>query len=192
VARSYDDVLGVSRNADAETIHRAYDDRWRALQPALFADPDTVVGRVDVDPSEARHGTTKEVELDEPRVCEACEGKGGEVKPCSECGGRGRSRTVVDTRAWRLLRLEACEICGGGGVLPDRECAACGGRGVEEEVAVEVVRVPPGVQDLDRVRVGPEQVAVVKIVPRRRFLLRLLAFVAVLVALFFLLFLLSL
>jgi hypothetical protein len=192
VARSDGQVLDVSRSADAETIQRADNDRWRALQPALFADADTVVGRVDVDPSEARHGTTKEVELDEPRVCEACGGKGGEVKPCGECGGLGSRRTVVDTRAWRLLRLEACEMCGGGGVLPDRECPTCGGRGVEEEVATEVVRVPPGVQDFDRVRVGPEQVAVVKIVPRRRFLLRLLAFVAFLVALFFLLFLLSL
>ncbi|HEY6583941.1 MAG TPA: hypothetical protein VIZ29_03750 [Gaiellaceae bacterium] len=192
MARSYGQVLGVSPNADAETIRRVYNARWRALQPVLFADADTVVGRVDVDPSEARHGTTKEVALDELRACEACGGKGGEVKPCVECGGLGRRRTVVDTRAWRLLRLEACEVCGGGGVLPDRECPTCGGRGVEDEVAIEVVRVPPGVQDFDRVRVGPEQVAVVKIVPRRRFLLRLLAFVAFLVALFFLLLLLSL
>jgi DnaJ-class molecular chaperone len=188
VTRSDYQVLGVSRNAGAETIHRAYDDPWRALQPALFADPDAVVGRVDLDPSEARHGATKEVELGEPRVCAACEGKGGEVKPCTDCGGRGRRRIVVDTRAWRLLRLEACDVCGGGGVLPDRECPTCGGRGVEEEVAVEVVRVPPGVRDLDRVRVGPERVAVVKIVPRGRFLLRLLAFVVVVVAVFFLLF----
>jgi DnaJ-class molecular chaperone len=192
VARSDGQVLGLSPNADAETIQRAYNARWRALQPILFADADTVVGRVDVDPSEARHGTTKEVALDEPRACEACGGKGGEVKPCVGCGGLGRRRTVVDTRAWRLLRLEACEVCGGGGVLPDRECPNCGGRGVEDEVATEVVRVPPGVQDFDRVRVGPEQVAVVKIVPRRRFLLRLLAFAGGMLALAFLLFLLSL
>jgi DnaJ-class molecular chaperone len=159
----------------------------------VFADADTVVGQVDVDPSEARHGTTKEVELDEPRVCETCDGTGGEVKPCSECGGRGRRSTVVDAREWRLLRLEACEVCGGGGVLPDRECPTCRGRGVGEDTAVEVVRVPPGVRDLDRVRVGPEQVAVVTIVrPRGRFVLRLLAWAAILVGLLFLLFLLSL
>jgi hypothetical protein len=64
---------------------------------------------------------------------------------------------------------------------------------VGEDTAVEVVRVPPGVRDLDRVRVGPEQVAVVTIVPPRgRFVLRLLAWAAILVGLFFLLFLLSL
>lgn len=166
--------------------------RSRAIQLELPRSQTRVVGLVDVDPYEADHGTTKEVELGEPRVCEACSGKGGEVKTCSACGGRGRRRTVVDTRAWRLLRLEPCEACGGGGVLPDRECPSCGGRGVEEDVAVGVVRIPPGIQDLDRVPVGPEQVAVVQIVPRRRFLLRLLAFVAILVGLFLLLFVLSL
>jgi DnaJ-class molecular chaperone len=170
----------------------AYKARSRAIERELARPHPRVVGLVDVDPYEADHGTTKEVELDEPRVCEACGGTGGEVKTCSSCGGRGRRRTVVHDRAWRLLRFDTCKHCGGGGVLPDRECPTCGGRGVQEDVAVEVVRIPPGVQDLDRVAVGPEQVAVVQIVPRRRFLLRLLAWAAILVALLFVLFLLSL
>jgi len=163
-----------------------------ARSRAIERGPTRVVGLLEVDPREADHGTMKEVELDEPRVCESCGGKGGEVKLCSECGGRGRRRTVVHTRAWRLLRLEPCAVCGGGGMLPGRECPTCGGRGVEDDVAVEVVRVPAGVQDLDRVPVGPEQVAVVNIVPRRRFVLRLLVFLAIVIGLFVLLFLLSL
>jgi DnaJ-class molecular chaperone len=163
-----------------------------ARSRALERGPTRVVGLLEVDPREADHGTMKEVELDEPRICESCGGKGGEVKLCSECDGRGRRRTVVHTRAWRLLRLEPCAVCGGGGMLPDRECPTCGGRGVEDDVAVEVVRVPAGVQDLDRVPVGPEQVAVVNIVPRRRFVLRLLVFLAIPAGLFVLLFLLSL
>ena len=156
-------------------------------------EPTRVVGQVSVDPYEARHGTTKEVALDELRPCEACGGKGGELKTCAECGGRGRRRTVVETPARRLVRLEGCRTCGGGGVLPDRECPSCGGRGVAEEVAVEAVRVPPGVHDFDEVPVGPEQVAVVQVVPgRRSVVLRLLVWAAVLLGLFLLLFLLSL
>jgi hypothetical protein len=53
--------------------------------------------------------------------------------------------------------------------------------------------VPPRVRDLDRIPVGPEQVAIVKIVPaRERVVVRSVAFAGLLFALGFLLFLLSL
>jgi hypothetical protein len=55
------------------------------------------------------------------------------------------------------------------------------------------VSVPPKVRDLDRLEIGPEQVAIVRIVPARdRMILRAVAFAALLLALGFLLFLLAL
>ena len=55
------------------------------------------------------------------------------------------------------------------------------------------VPVPPRVEDLDPVRVGPKQVAIVRIVPPRdRMVVRLIAVAGLLLALGFLLFLLAL
>jgi molecular chaperone DnaJ len=155
-------------------------------------EPTKVVGQVEVDAYEARLGATKSVTLDEAVPCEVCDGAGGEVIPCRECGGKGRQRRVTNTSAGRLLQLDACETCGGGGQVPLRECEACGGRGVVEGAEIRVP-VPPGVQELDRVRVGPDEVAIVRIVrARERLAVRLLAIAALVLALGFLLFLLSL
>jgi molecular chaperone DnaJ len=155
-------------------------------------EPRKVVGQVEVDAYEAIVGTTKAVTLDEPLPCEACEGSGGDVVACSDCGGKGRRRNVTHTRAGRLLQLDTCEMCGGAGRIPVHECDACGGRGIVQDAEVDVP-VPPGVRELDQVRVGPDEVAVVRIVPpRERIGLRLFAIAALLVALCFLLFLVSL
>jgi molecular chaperone DnaJ len=155
--------------------------------------PTRVVGSVEVDPYEAHVGTTKAVALDEPRSCAACEGIGGEVLTCSTCRGTGRQRIVSESDAGRLLRLETCDACAGSGRIPARACPECGGRGVDEEERAVDVPVPPRVRDLDRVPVGPQEVAIVKIVrARERFAVRAAAFAGLLVALGFLLFLLSL
>ena len=58
---------------------------------------------------------------------------------------------------------------------------------------MESVTVPPRVRDLDRVYVGPEEVAIVRIVPpREKFVIRLGAAIALMAAIGFLLFLLAL
>jgi molecular chaperone DnaJ len=128
--------------------------------------PTEVVGSLELDAYEAHIGATRTVEL-------------STSTPCSACRGSGRRRVVSDRDAGRFVSLEDCLECAGSGVA-----------GATEEVAVPV---PPRVRDLDRVTVGPEQVAIVKIVPVvERVAVRAAAFAALLAALGFLLFLLSL
>jgi molecular chaperone DnaJ len=236
MARDYYEVLGVRRDADAESIKRAYRVRSRALHPdasgdhdagafrelaaayavlsrpeqrrlydrlgwrgrgrgferrpgrvyhagkrtllqdletlfaALRGDPSggkttEVVGSLELDPYEARVGATRRVEV-------------GQERRCTECGGSGRRKTVADRESGRFLSLD--------------ECPECGGSGVGEERRAVEVPVPPRVRDLDRVPVGPEQVAIVRIVPaRERAAVRIAAAGGLVVAVAFLLFLLS-
>jgi molecular chaperone DnaJ len=155
-------------------------------------EPARVVGEIELDAYEAQVGATKPVDLQEPRACEACGGTGGEVVDCAGCGGTGRRRRISNTAEGRLLQLHQCESCGGGGRVPVSECETCGGHGLTQDGELQVP-VPPGVRHLDRVRIGPDEVAVVRIVPpRERLLVRTAAIAALIVALGFLLFLLAL
>jgi molecular chaperone DnaJ len=125
-----------------------------------------VIAEVELDAYEAHVGTTRRVELEEP-------------KPCGLCAGLGRRKVVSSRELGRFLSLDECPDCGGTGKVES-------GRPVE-------VTVPPRARDLDRIPVGPEEVAVVRIVPPQdRLAIRLAASVALLVAIGFLLYLLSL
>jgi len=125
-----------------------------------------VIGEVELDAYDAHLGATRRVEIDEPQPCEAC-------------GGLGRHKVVSSRELGRFLSLDDCPHCGGSGQVES-------GRPLE-------VTVPPRARDLDRIPVGPEEVAVVRIVPPQdRLAIRIAASVALLVAIGFLLFLLSL
>jgi molecular chaperone DnaJ len=125
-----------------------------------------VIAEVELDAYEAHVGTTRRVELEEP-------------EPCGLCAGLGRRKVVSSRELGRFLSLDECPDCGGTGKVES-------GRPVE-------VTVPPRARDLDRIPVGPEEVAVVRIVPPQdRLAIRLAASVALLVAIGFLLYLLSL
>jgi DnaJ-class molecular chaperone len=195
------DLLGVPRDADTDAIKHAYRARSRALHPDVSTDPDAdarfselseaysvlsrpesrrlydrfgwrgkvptkVVADVEVDPYEAHVGATRRVDLRADHPCEACEGS-------------GRRKVVLRREFGRLLSFE--------------DCTACSGTGVAKEARALDVAVPPGAKDRDRVPLGPDEVAIVKIVPPRdRAAVRAAALVALFVAVGFLLFLLTL
>ncbi len=128
--------------------------------------PTRIVAEVELDAYEAHVGATREVDL-------------GDTEECAACDGAGRRRLVTESDSGRFVSLNDCPDCGGTGeVLEDRPGA---------------ITVPPRSRDLDRVPVGPEAVAIVRLVPpRERLALRLAATAALLAAIGFLLFLLAL
>jgi molecular chaperone DnaJ len=129
-------------------------------------EPTRVVGEVEVDAYEAHVGAARSVEVDVPQ-------------PCAACGGTGRRRAVSNIEAGRLLALD--------------ECPDCRATGQMEASRRMEITVPPGSQDLDRIPVGPDAVAIVRIVPPpQRIGVRVAALVGFLAAVAFLLFLLSL
>lgn len=128
--------------------------------------PTKVVADLEVDPYEAHVGATRRVDV-------------GAERPCQACEGSGRRKVVLEREFGRLLSVE--------------DCAECGGTGVAKEARAVNVAVPPGARDLDRIPLGPDEVAVVKIVPPRvRPAVRAAALLVLLGAVGFLLFLLAL
>jgi molecular chaperone DnaJ len=102
---------------------------------------------------EARRGTARLMQYDAPTLCAICEGLGviGEPDPeCPDCGGTGQIREISNLAAARILRIETCPACG---VEP---CDECDGTGVVEAERRLRVRVPPGIEDGDQVRVTGE------------------------------------
>jgi molecular chaperone DnaJ len=129
-------------------------------------EPTRVVAILEVDAYEAHWGATRRVELDEERPCDTCEGS-------------GKRKVVPRREPGRFLSFDDCGECGGTGVAGKRR-------------RVEVL-VPPRARDSDVVPIGPDEVAIVRIVPPRdRAAVRAAALLGLLGALGFLLFLLAL
>jgi molecular chaperone DnaJ len=103
--------------------------------------------------ADAIAGVTSTVRFTADASCTTCGGSG--AKPgttpevCPQCGGAGH--VAVDQGPFSFSQV--CPRCGGTGrVIPD-PCPTCGGRGVERRPREVKVRVPPGVDDGQRIRV---------------------------------------
>jgi molecular chaperone DnaJ len=111
---------------------------------------------LEIDFMEAAFG--KDVTLDVPRSisCGTCNGSGAKAgtQPvtCTGCGGRGQVRYAQGFFAV----ARTCPQCGGNGKVIKDPCATCGGAGrVREEKQISV-KIPAGVDDGSRLRVGGE------------------------------------
>jgi molecular chaperone DnaJ len=106
-------------------------------------------------------GLTTAVHLTSDAPCRSCNGSG--AKPgtspqrCASCGGQG----VVSDNQGLFSFSSPCPTCAGRGVTVDDPCTTCRGTGVERRPREVKVRIPPGVADLQRIRLkgrgGPGQ-----------------------------------
>ena len=105
---------------------------------------------------EAAHGVTKTVSFHRSETCEECDGSGSmpgsQRTECRRCGGHGQ---VVQSAG--ILRVQTtCPACQGAGSVITDPCGGCSGQGyVPGEVTVDV-RIPPGVDDGNRVRIAEQ------------------------------------
>lgn len=107
---------------------------------------------------EAFAGTTKEIGFSHLAQCETCKGNGAApgalIVPCERCGGSGIMRTVRQTPLGQFATQSTCASCGGEGSVVSQPCETCGGRGRHEVERKLTVKVPPGVDDGSRIRIG--------------------------------------
>ena len=100
----------------------------------------------------------KEVSLQVPRTttCTTCTGTGAKpgTQPvtCSGCGGRGQIR--YSQGFFAVART--CPQCGGAGKVIKEPCTTCAGAGRVREERKISVKIPAGVDDGSRLRVGAE------------------------------------
>ncbi|WP_243031039.1 DnaJ C-terminal domain-containing protein [Thermus altitudinis] len=97
----------------------------------------------------------KEVEVAYARLvpCESCHGQGGKRVACPTCGGRGVVETYRQGLFSGFVTRSTCPHCKGQGYLLAEACPTCRGRGrVAREERVRV-RIPPGMDEGQILRV---------------------------------------
>jgi molecular chaperone DnaJ len=101
-------------------------------------------------------GDSVDLDLKTQVECTRCAGKGAEpgTSPvtCKTCGGAGQVRVAQGFFSIQ----QTCPHCGGNGSLIDHPCRECSGRGRVRKIKTLKVKVPPGVDNGDRIRLSRE------------------------------------
>ena len=100
---------------------------------------------------DAVRGVTASVSLVSDATCSTGSGTvaqpGTSPRACGSCGGRG---TQLDDQGFFSF-IRPCNHCGGRGQRIDDPCRTCSGSGVERRPRTEKVRIPPGVDEGQRI-----------------------------------------
>lgn len=127
--------------------------RRRTEQPGR----DVAIG-VEVELEDLVTGTERAVEVEVASVCETCGGSGSRsgdgVVRCETCGGAGQVQRVMRSAFGQIATARPCPDCGGTGRNIGDPCTDCHGEGRRAEHRWITVRIPAGVEDGDRLRVG--------------------------------------
>ena len=101
-------------------------------------------------------GDTVNLDIPAQVECARCTGKGGEPgsQPitCKTCGGAGQVRIAQGFFSIQ----QTCPNCGGAGASIDKPCRDCSGRGRVRKNKTLSVKIPPGVDNGDRIRLARE------------------------------------
>jgi molecular chaperone DnaJ len=108
---------------------------------------------LDIPFMEAVEGSEREITVPRRVDCDACDGSGAEpgTSPttCPECNGRGQ---VVHTQGFFRVQT-TCPRCRGRGQIIESPCRACSGTGAVQKESTLTVRIPPGVDDGQTLRI---------------------------------------
>ncbi|MES1951824.1 chaperone protein DnaJ [Salinisphaera sp. S4-8] len=111
---------------------------------------------LDLDLETAIGGDTVEIRIPTLEQCDACDGSGAEkdspVDTCPTCQGVGQVRIQQGF----LSIQQSCPDCHGSGKKIRNPCRKCGGEGRVQSSKTLSVKVPPGVDNGDRIRLSGE------------------------------------
>jgi molecular chaperone DnaJ len=136
----FGDIFGGARRAGANQSFRGADLRYE----------------VGLDLSEAVFGHTIEIDVNKFVECEVCHGsgaaKGSQPVTCDTCSGSGQVRV---SQGFFTLQ-QTCPHCRGSGRIVRNPCDHCLGQGRIRRGKKLSVKIPPGVDNGDRVRLTGE------------------------------------
>ncbi len=136
----FGDIFGNARRGGASQVFRGADLRYEA----------------ELDLSEAVFGHNLEIDVKKLTECEICSGtgsaKGSAPATCDTCGGNGQVRV---SQGFFTLQ-QTCPHCRGTGRIVRNPCDACLGQGRVRRNKKLSVKIPPGVDNGDRVRLSGE------------------------------------
>jgi molecular chaperone DnaJ len=103
---------------------------------------------------EAAKGVAMPLRLTSPAPCTNCHGSGARPgtspKVCPTCNGSG----VINRNQGAFGFSEPCTDCRGSGSIIEHPCDECQGTGVTTRTRTINVRIPPGVEDGQRIRLA--------------------------------------
>lgn len=103
---------------------------------------------------EATKGVAMPLRLTSPAPCTNCHGSGARPgtspKVCPNCNGSG----VISSNQGAFGFSEPCTECRGSGSIIEHPCQECHGTGVTTRTRTINVRIPPGVEDGQRIRLA--------------------------------------
>lgn len=106
-----------------------------------------------IDFEEAVRGAEKEVRVPRRERCETCEGSGAapgsSPVTCRQCEGHGQ---VVHRQGFFQLQT-TCPLCRGQGTTIETPCGDCSGQGTVQNTSTLTVKIPPGVDDGQTLRI---------------------------------------
>jgi molecular chaperone DnaJ len=111
---------------------------------------------LDISLENAVKGTTVKIRVPTLVACEPCDGSGAKAgssaATCGTCGGAGQVRMQQGF----FQVQQTCPKCRGKGKVITDPCPKCRGNGRTEETKTLSVKVPPGVDTGDRIRLSGE------------------------------------
>lgn len=113
---------------------------------------------VDIDLEDAAMGIEREISIYISSLCNKCKGTGAEegskVKTCKKCSGKGFVKKEKRTMFGYFSQMEACEDCGGEGLIIEKACKKCGGDGRVKETKTIKVKIPAGISSGQTIRIS--------------------------------------
>jgi len=136
----FGDIFGASRRGGRSQVYRGADLRYE----------------LELDLNQAVFGKSVELEVPKLSECETCAGtgaaKGSTPSTCDTCGGSGQVRM---SQGFFQLQ-QTCPRCRGTGTVVRNPCDTCLGQGRVRRTRKLSVKVPPGVDTGDRIRLAGE------------------------------------
>ncbi|MBF2760591.1 MAG: molecular chaperone DnaJ [Ectothiorhodospiraceae bacterium AqS1] len=103
---------------------------------------------------DAVNGCVKKISIKAAGECDDCGGSGrtasSKTVTCRNCDGAG----VVRKQVAFLSMQETCRFCQGQGTMIKDPCSACKGHGRVRKRSTHEIKIPPGLDDGDRIRTG--------------------------------------
>ncbi|QCI23179.1 molecular chaperone DnaJ [Buchnera aphidicola] len=105
---------------------------------------------------EAVKGTTKTIQIPTLQICSSCNGygtqSGSKPQNCLKCHGNGQ----IQIRKGFFTVQQTCPQCQGKGSVIQFPCYTCNGHGRIEKSKILSVKIPPGVNTDDQIRLNNE------------------------------------
>ena len=109
---------------------------------------------------EAAQGLEKDIDVSHEKICSHCHGSkaepGTNPRTCPTCGGSGQVRHISNTPLGQFATIRPCNTCHGEGKIIETPCNKCRGKGIVREKSTVHIKIPPGVEDGNRIRVHGE------------------------------------